>query len=310
MKGYASAIVIFLKGMFMGAADVVPGISGGTIALITGVYQNFILSLSKILKAQSLRLILGLKLKEFFYHLNGPFFFPLVIGILTSIFLFAHIVSYVYIHFPIMLWSFFLGLVLAATFLLIFQVKKWNLKTILFLVLGIISAWLATGGVPLAQTHSLASIFVAGLIAVSAMLLPGISGSFLLILLGKYQVILEATKNLDWVIIFTFGAGCIVSLVIFSKLLSWLIKNYWDTSLSLLVGFLIGSMHKLWPWRETLTTYVSSSGEDKPLLQRNISPWLYQEINAMDSQFIWALLFAFLGIAIIVLLEFLKRRSS
>ena len=288
----------------------VPGISGGTIALVVGVYRSFIKSLSRIVEKKTLRLLVGFKLKDLYRHLDGHFFFPLVFGILTSIFLFAHIVSYVYVNHPIPLWSFFLGLVLAATMFLIKEALGWNWKFFFFFITGIVVAWMATGGVPIRSSEGLFSIFVAGLIAVSAMLLPGISGSFLLILMGKYYVMLEATKNLDFAIIFAFGLGCVISLVLFSKVLNWLIKNYWSISLALLTGFLIGAMHKLWPWRETVTTYLSSSGVEKPLIEKNIFPWDYQTLNSQDPQLFLAIFFAAVGFIIVVTLERIKNKKN
>ena len=293
----------------MGVADLVPGISGGTIALITGVYQGFIKSLSYIIQKKTLKLLIGFQFKKLYHHLDGHFFFSLVFGILTSIFLFAHVVSYVYVKHPIALWSFFLGLILASTIFLMKEAMTWSPRFFIFLSTGIVVAWMATGGVPIRPSEGLFSIFVAGLIAISAMLLPGISGSFLLILMGKYYVMLEATKNLDFTVIFVFGLGCVISLVLFSKILNWLIKNYWHISLALLTGFLIGSMHKLWPWRETITTYVSSSGSEKPLIQKSISPWQYEYVSGQDPQLLLAIVFLTVGFTTVFVLEKVKNKN-
>ncbi len=294
----------------MGLVDVIPGISAGTIALVIGIYQDFIQSLSSFVQKKTLDLLIRFKLKELFQHLNGGFLFPLALGIFTSIFLFAHIISFIYVHYPIPLWAFFSGLVLAATIFLLKEIKGWNTKTILLLALGIFIAWLATSDViPLKMEDNLLSIFIAGLIAISAMMLPGISGSFLLILMGKYYIILEATKNLDWPIIITFGLGCVISLALFSKVINWAIKSYWSIALTILVGFIIGSLHKLWPWRETITTYLSSSGEEKPLIQKNLSPWAYQAIYNADPQLLAAIILAFIGVGIVFFLEKIKKNS-
>ncbi len=302
MRTKKSFIGIAFRGLAMGAADVVPGVSGGTIAFITGIYEELIdtisgvdLSLLKTLKKEGL--------KAFWKQLNGNFIVALFLGIGISIISLAKVISYLLDTHPILVWSFFFGLVLASIHLVGKQVKKWNFATIVAFVIGAIIAFWITILPPMQQADANWYIFISGVIAICAMILPGISGSFILLLLGSYQTILNAIKEFDITKIVIFAGGCVVGLLSFSHLLKWMFKKFEDITIAVLAGFLLGSLNKLWPWKETLKTYTNSHGKVIPLEQNNISPSKFESLTGIDHQLGLAILFCVIGIVLILILE-------
>tara|TARA_R110002020_G_scaffold203146_4_gene406540 strand:- start:35117 stop:36034 length:918 start_codon:yes stop_codon:yes gene_type:complete len=296
-------LVITLKGMAMGAADVVPGVSGGTIAFISGIYEelitsinNFDLGLFKTLRQHGF--------KEFWKRLNGNFLLALFLGIFISLFTLASLVSWLLENRPVLLWSFFFGLVAASIFFVGKEIRKWNLAAILFLLLGAIGAYYITTLPPIGNTDSLPFLFLCGAIAVCAMILPGISGAFILVLLGSYKTILDAVHQRDLAVVATVGLGAIVGLLSFARLLKWMFTNYKNVTLALLTGFILGSLSKIWPWKEVLETKVF---DDKVITirERNVSPFSFEG----DNQFIWALLLGLLGFSLIFALEKLASKK-
>lgn len=269
LKDYA---VLMLKGMGMGAADVVPGVSGGTIAFIVGIYDELINSIKSI-NLESLKLFFSGKWATFWKKINGNFLFFLLAGIGISVFSLAKLITWLLVNQPILVWSFFFGLVLASTWFVSKDIKEWkNWKTWVAFVIGVVVAFYITVATPAETPSNLLFIFLCGAIAICAMILPGISGSFILVLLGKYFFIMDAVKTLDVVVIAVFGAGVCIGITSFSHILSYALAHFRNITLAVLTGFMLGSLNKVWPWKEVVETFVDSHGEVKPLIENNILP--------------------------------------
>lgn len=293
-------LVISLKGIAMGAADVVPGVSGGTIAFIVGIYEELLDSIKSI-NISSLKLLFTGKIAAFWKAINGNFLIALVTGIAISIFSLAKAITYLLDTHPILVWAFFFGLVLASTWIVSKDIKKWNWKTILCFIVGGVVAFYITVATPAETPNSLWFIFLCGTIAICAMILPGISGSFILVLLGKYSYIMESVKNLDLIVIIVFMIGAIVGITSFSRLLSYTLRNFYDVTVAVLAGFMLGSLNKVWPWKETTETFIDSHGIVKPLTEVNIWP----------NTFIWESIgLAIAGFAIVYFLEKLSNKEK
>ena len=269
LKDYA---VLMLKGMGMGAADVVPGVSGGTIAFIVGIYDELINSIKSI-NLESLKLFFSGKWATFWKKINGNFLFFLLAGIGISVFSLAKLITWLLVNQPILVWSFFFGLVLASTWFVSKDIKEWkSWKTWVAFVIGVVVAFYITVATPAETPSNLLFIFLCGAIAICAMILPGISGSFILVLLGKYFFIMDAVKTLDVVVIAVFGAGVCIGITSFSHILSYALAHFRNITLAVLTGFMLGSLNKVWPWKEVVETFVDSHGEVKPLIETNILP--------------------------------------
>lgn len=247
LKDYA---LLMLKGMGMGAADVVPGVSGGTIAFIVGIYDELINTIRSI-NLQSLKLLFTFKFKEFWKAVNGNFLFSLFAGIAISVFSLAKLITYLLVAHPILVWAFFFGLVLASTWFVAKDIEGWNWKTVLSFIIGAVIAYYITVVTPAETPTNLLFIFLCGAIAICAMILPGISGSFILVLLGKYHYIMDAVKGLDLLILCVFGAGALVGITSFSRVLSYALKHFRNVTMAVLAGFMLGSLNKVWPWKTT-----------------------------------------------------------
>ncbi|WP_165730585.1 DUF368 domain-containing protein [Polaribacter sp. 20A6] len=292
-------LIIGLKGMGMGAADVVPGVSGGTIAFISGIYEELLGSISNV----NLDLFKTLKkdgLKAAWTQLNGNFLASLFIGIFISIISLAKVIKYLLENEPILLWSFFFGLVLASIIYIAKQITKWNAISVIVLVLGAFLAYYITTLNPLvSENSSPLFIFLAGAIAICAMILPGISGSFILVLLGAYKPVLDALNNRDFKTILVFMAGAIIGLLTFSRVLKWLFKHYKNITLAALTGFIIGSLNKIWPWKETLTWRTNSHGVEVAFNEQSVSPFSFNG----DAELTMAIVLAVVGFVIILGME-------
>jgi len=299
-------IIISLKGMAMGAADVVPGVSGGTIAFISGIYEELLGSISNI----NLELFKTLKNEGFkiaWKKLNGNFLLALFTGIFISVVSLAKAIKYLLENEPILLWSFFFGLVLASIIYIAKQIKKWNFISVIVLIIGAFVAYYITTLNPLVnENSSLLFMFIAGALAICAMILPGISGAFILVLLGAYKPILSAVSDKDLKTIAVVGLGAIVGLLSFSKILKWLFNHYKDYTLAVLTGFIIGSLNKIWPWKETITWRTNSHGEQVPFNQQSVLPSNFDG----DAQLLFATLLAFIGFALILGMEKLATQKN
>ncbi len=301
MKIGKDSILLFLKGMGMGGADVVPGVSGGTIAFITGIYEELLESIKSMDKT-AIQLLFSWKIDAFWKHINGTFLITLLSGIFVSVLSLAKLIHYVLNVHPIQLWSFFFGLIIISALLVSRQIKQWNIIVVIAGISGIAIAWFVTSATPSTTPDSLLFVFISGTVAICAMILPGISGSFILLVLGKYEFIIESIKDLNVLVILVFGLGCVVGLLSFSRVVSWLLRKYHDLTVALLAGFMIGSLNKIWPWKETISTRFNSKGEAVPLLQDNLWPQTYME-KVGEPLMLQAVVCFCLGILLIVGIE-------
>jgi len=301
-------LILWLKGMAMGAADVVPGVSGGTIAFISGIYDELLDSLRRLTPA-ALLLWYREGLVRFWQHINGTFLLVLFGGVLFSIFSLANLVNYALIHHPILVWGFFFGLIVASILYIGRQLPLRSPGVWVALAVGTLIALGISVGKPVQLPDYWWIMFFAGSIAICAMILPGVSGSFLMLLMGVYPVFLQAVSTLNWVILLSFFAGCVTGLLLFSHLLSWLLHHYRPQTLAVLTGFLVGSLNIVWPWKHTLTSFIDRHGNSVPLVQENLLPHSYAVVTGNDPQTLWVLLLMVFGVALVLGLEYWSSRN-
>lgn len=301
--------ILILKGMAMGAADVIPGVSGGTIAFITGIYEELIESVRSI-NLKSLKLLFSGRLLEFWKAINGAFLISVFLGIAISIFSLAKGLKFLLENYPIPVWAFFFGLILSSTIFVAKKIKKYDLIIWIAGAAGIIAAYYITILTPSEANTTKWFIFLSGVIAICAMILPGISGSFILVLLGMYKFILNAVSILDIGTLLIFISGAAIGIIAFSNFLSWLLKRWYNTTIALLAGFMIGSLNKIWPWKKVISTFTDWHGEVKPLVEKNILPWQYEKITGGNSMLALALIFAIAGFITIFVLERLTKYQN
>lgn len=296
----------------MGAADVVPGVSGGTVAFITGIYEELIHSIKSI-DLSALRLLLRFRVAEFWKLINGNFLITLVAGIFVSLLSLSKLMLYLLEHHPISIWSFFFGLILISTPLILRDIRKWSIAPLLTFLVGVALAYWITIVSPAETPSTLFFIFICGAIAICAMILPGISGAFILLLLGKYEFMITALTEFNIPVILVFMTGCVLGLLGFSHFLNWILKNYRYATLAMLAGFMLGSLNKVWPWKEVIAFRLNSAGEQVPAFDRSIAPWNYLAKTGQDPQVLNAILFAMLGIILVIGIEktaaYLKTKS-
>ena len=290
-------LLTYFKGVAMGASDVVPGVSGGTIALITGIYERLLTAIKNI-NLSNLKLFFKGQFKLFWKNIDGTFLLALFAGIGTSFLLMANLIKYLIISYPTFIWAFFFGLIIAST-IFVGKNVKWNWKTLLLFILFAVVSFFITSpeNVPLSPDSKLWFIFICGMVAICAMILPGISGSFRLVLLGQYFYIMHALSDMQWIVLLVFMAGAIIGILSFANVLSWLFKHYEMITLSALTGFMFGSLNKIWPWKLTLSTYVDNQGITMPLTQKNIIP------PTFDINVVYALLLIMVGMTIIFVIQ-------
>lgn len=300
MKHY---LMVFIKGIAMGAADIVPGVSGGTVAFITGVYEELLNSLKKMTPA-SLALWYREGFAAFWKHINGFFLLSLFCGILLSVLSLANVVTWLLAEHPLLVWGFFYGMVLAST---IYIAKPLPFRNPLIIFLFVVGVVLATG-VSMIRPAALPGewwvVFLAGSIAICAMLLPGTSGSFMLILMGLYGFILQSLVEFNLVILISFAAGCATGLLMFSHLLSWLLRNYHDVTLALMTGFLLGSLSIIWPWKRVLEMATDRHGKSIPIQQENVLPDQFLALTGADPQTFSVIGVALFGFVLVFALEY------
>ena len=295
-------LIIASKGIGMGAADVVPGVSGGTIAFITGIYEELINSIKSV-NFSSLKLLFQGKIKDFWNAVNGTFLLSLLSGIFISVLSLAKLLKFLLENYPVLIWSFFFGLIVASAILVAKSIKKWDVGTIVAGIAGIIIAYWITVISPAEANTSYPFIFMSGAIAICAMILPGISGSFILVLLGMYKFILGAVSDLKITVILTFLAGAGIGIVAFSNVLSWLLRKYHNLTIALLAGFMVGSLNKVWPWKQVTETFVDRHGEIRPLVEVNVLPGTFAEITGQSSMLGAAIVLAVVGFVFIWIVE-------
>lgn len=301
--------VLFLKGMGMGIANVIPGVSGGTIALISGIYEELIHSIKKI-NYTALKLIFKLNLSEFRKYTNFNFLFAIFLGSVASIFSVANLFKYLFENNPILIWSFFFGLILASIYFVGIKISKWDKKSILSLIIGVFIAHSLSYVPPSTENDNLFFVFICGIIGISGMMLPGLSGSFILILLGNYELLMVDIvsdifkfQTYEIVLLTVFIAGSVFGLIFFSHLLSWILKNYKNATLALLTGFIAGSLNLIWPWK-TISKSVFIDGHEKIL---RYTPYVPNEINMETLTGGILIILGFLSVYLLERYSFIKK---
>lgn len=291
-------LIISFKGLAMGAADAVPGVSGGTIAFISGIYEELINTISNV-NISLFKTLLNKGFKAFWKELNGNFILALLSGIIISFVSFMKLAKYLLEYHPVLIWSFFFGLIIASIYFVGKQITKWNMATVIALIMGAAIAFYISKLPSLAINENPWFLFFAGAIAICAMILPGISGSFILIILGAYKTLSDAIHDIDIKKLLIFVSGAIVGLLSFSHILKWLFKHYHNITLALLTGFIFGSLNKVWPWKKTLSWHINSKGIKSPLLQESVSPLSFNG----DAQLLYAIILIIFGFLTIFILE-------
>lgn len=290
------------RGFAMGSADVVPGVSGGTMAFILGIYEELIQSIRDVAQPDFLRTLLSLRLREAFQRLNWEFLLALFGGILLAIFTLARGLEWLLTNQPELLWSFFFGLVLSSVYVVRLRIKQWRPSLLAAVIPGAIGAFILVGLVPVQTPESWWFLFLSGALAICAMILPGISGAFILVLLGKYQYVLGAVNNRDFLTIGLVGLGAGLGLITFAQILGWLFRRYHDMTVAVLIGLMLGSVRKIWPWKETLSSIIDRHGEMIPTVQRNILPALSVD-GSFNIQVPLAIGLMIVGFAAVLLLD-------
>jgi putative membrane protein len=302
VKKFSDYVLLYSKGIAMGAADVIPGVSGGTVAFITGIYDELLASINKV-NTDALKLLFRFRIKEFWAAINGKFLLTLIAGLVTSLLSLAKLMVFLLKTYPILIWSFFFGLILISAPLVLREIKHWTWQSLFGFASGIAVAYYITVVTPTESPTHLPFIFFSGAIAICAMILPGISGAFILLLIGKYQYMITALINFDIPVVLVFVSGCLVGILSFSRLLSWVLKHYHAVTIAVLAGFMLGSLNKVWPWREVLEYATNSKGEQIAVFDRSILPHRYFEVTGHDPLILQSILMMALGIFIVVLIE-------
>ena len=296
-------LILAIKGFCMGAANVIPGVSGGTMALILGIYEELIDAI-RSLNLKFLRLIALLKIRDALSSVSWLFLLPVGLGILLATLSLAKGLSWLLDNYTVIVWSFFFGLILSSIFTVGRVVKKWRTPTFVATGLGTVAAYFLFSLVPVATPDAPWFIFVSGFLAICAMILPGVSGAYILVLLGKYHYILEAVNNKEFGTLLILTAGALVGLLIFVRVIGWVLKRYHDLTMAILIGLMLGSLRRIWPWKETLTTLLDSHGKQIPPVQTNILP------PSFSSEVGLALLLMFIGFVVVFSLDFWARKKD
>lgn len=306
---FLAYLLIFLKGMAMGAADVVPGVSGGTIALIVGVYERLLKALGSCTPNKLVWLLRG-RVRETWQAIDGTFLVALLAGILTSIAAFANLLGYLLEEHSALTWSFFFGLILVSVYIVGREVYRWNIWTLLLVVLGGGFAYMITVAAPVQWSAAPLFVFLAGAIAICAMILPGISGSFILVLLGLYTTILGAVRSFDFGMLAIFALGCAVGMLSFARVVSWLLENARNATMAAATGLLIGSLNKVWPWKQTVSWRENSKGILEPMQQNNVLPATYEALTGEPSWWIVGVALMAAAVLLVLALEWIGHRVS
>lgn len=299
---------IFLKGILMGAADVVPGVSGGTMALITGIYERLIRAIASI-SPKTLITLRKEGIKMAWRSIDGTFLAVLGSGILTAIFTLAHLVGWLLDTYPPVLWAFFFGLILASTFVIKKEVASWKPSTLLALLGGLSVGFGVSFLSPATTPDALWFVFLSGAIAISAMILPGISGSFLLVLMGKYEFILDALREYDILTIGVFLCGIIVGLMTSSRAIKVLFARFHDMTLAAIIGIMVGSLAKIWPWKVAVSTYIDSDGVEHALSENIVLPQTYADAGDPAYTIISVVAF-FVGLVLVVCISRTSQKTD
>ncbi len=285
------------RGFAMGCADIVPGVSGGTMAFILGIYEELVMSIRAGARRPFWQALLRLNLPAALEAVNARFLLAVLAGIAIAVLTLASWLEWVLEHHPVLIWSFFFGLVFASIVTVRKRIRNWNAALVAALAAGAVGAYFVVGAVPLQTPEASWFLFLSGMLAICAMILPGISGSFILVLLGKYQFVLAAVNQRDIVSLAIVGAGAVVGIVTFAQVLAWLFKRYHDATIAVLIGLMAGSLRKIWPWKETVASIIDRHGEILPTVQRNHLP------PTLTTEVFLALGLALAGFAVVMVLD-------
>ena len=299
-KSLKHYLMVTIKGLAMGAADIVPGVSGGTIAFITGIYEELINSINAV-NLEGFRKLFKDGVVAFWKHINGNFLVALVLGIGISILSLASLMTYLLEYHPILIWSFFFGLIIASIWLVGRDIKNWNFSVVISLLVGIGIAYYISSMQTVTHVDGYWYIFLSGMIAICAMILPGISGSFILVLMGSYYQVLGALRERDLVLILIFISGCVIGILSFARLLKFLFTSYKTWTIALLTGFMIGALYKVWPWKRNVGSeplVVHSDGREE-WMTTNVLPSDFSG----DPLLLWAIVCSICGLGLVVILE-------
>lgn len=316
MTNFVKNAAVALKGFAMGAANVIPGVSGGTIALLTGIFNELIEALNALLSLSSWKLLLQGKVKDFWKNIHGTFLLWLGVGVIVSVFSLAKLMEYVLAYHPIQTWAFFFGLIVVSGIYMLYDIKGWKVADGFWLVFGVILGAVICLLSPTQTTDAKWFIMVCGAIAICTMILPGISGSFILVLLGKYEYVMGAISELNWPVLIMFGIGCVLGLAAFSKFLHWLIAHYERPTLITLIGFTLGSLVKVWPWSDkvsVMTAQLMREGQTVEQAQAGVQGLVDTGLNLSSliaPQTASAIIWMVIGTLLVVALEWLGHKNA
>ena len=310
MSKFTSYLGVAIKGMCMGASDVIPGVSGGTIAFITGIYDKFVGSLNNI-DSSAVKMLFKGKFKDLWQHINGSFLLSLFCGILVSVLSLAKLMQYLLLNHPIETWGFFFGLIVASSIFILKGIEGWKFKEYILLVIGIVLGVVVCTLSPTSTSDALWFVFISGALAICAMILPGVSGSFILLILGKYEYIMGTISDLtsginigsNLIVLAMFGLGCIFGILSFSKFLHWLLEDYKKQTILVMAGFIIGSLVKVWPWSNMEAIAKSQFPILREMPQQFLSDVMPNYIQQVDMHWFSAALFAVIGLCLIFGIE-------
>lgn len=293
---------LLVSGFLIGSGNVVPGVSGGTMAFILGVYEELVESLRMAGRPETYRALFSFDIGKALRLVHAGFLAAIMIGAFLAVVTLVPGLEWMLEYQPVIIWSFFFGLILASVVIVGMSIHRWTIIIGVALLIGAIGAYLIVGMVPVQTPETWWFLMLAGALAICAMILPGISGSFILVLLGKYEYFVRAVNDRDFVALMWAGIGAVIGLVTFAQVLSWLFKRYRDVTVAVLTGFMLGSLRKVWPWKETMETMVDRHGEVVPLVERNVLPAL-QVNGSFNMEIVYAVLAALLGLALVLLID-------
>lgn len=303
-RGLFDYAMISARGFCMGCADVVPGVSGGTMAFILGIYEELINSIKVLASKEMFFAIRSFNIRKVFEIAPWKFLGSLLLGIGVAVLSLAKFIEWCLEEHPVLIWSFFFGLVLASIYSVAKRKTAWTAGSVTAIVLGTVAAYIIVGLVPLQTPDAAWFLFLAGAIAICAMILPGISGSFMLVIMGKYETVLRAVNERDLFTIFCVGMGCVVGILAFSQVLSWFFKHYHNLTIALLIGLMVGSLRKIWPWKNVLEWMEDRHGHLKPLIEENILPPNYA------GEFAAAVGLAVVGFVLVLVMDLIANRGE
>lgn len=310
-------IIVALKGFGMGAANVIPGVSGGTIALLTGIFGRIIECLNSLMEIETWKLILKGQWKEFWKKVDGRFLVALFIGVVASIFSLARLMEYVLNYYPVQTWAFFFGMIAASGVVMLMGIKGWKAVDVLWAVLGLVLGVLICTLSPTTTPDDLWFIAIIGAIAICTMILPGVSGSFILLIFGKYEYIMGAVNEMNIPVLIALVIGCGVGILAFSKFLHWLLSRYERQTMLVLLGFVLGSLVRVWPWSDPsaiIKAQLLQQGAEKEAAREAVAALVESGQNLepliTDVHYLGAVIFAFIGIAVVGALEYFGNKKE